>query len=145
MNVFPIFLKDLGNSDVDITKDQADTLARIMHGTDYSDESFKKLNKALKEKGFSDNNADIIVDAAKATASDIMKKNVTIKDASILQKPTTYAQAYFSNPDKTVKTQRIATAIGAYAGLTVGGRYLSGGTLTTDSYGRKDIAGVPFL
>ena len=56
-----------------------------------------------------------------------------------------YPQAYFKNPDKKVRNTRIGTAVGAYAALSVGGRYLQGGTLTTDQYGRKDIAGIPFL
>lgn len=61
------------------------------------------------------------------------------------EKYSHYPKAYFTNPDKSITNTRIGTAIGAYAGIAVGGRYLSGGTLTTDSYGRKDIAGVPFL
>lgn len=54
-------------------------------------------------------------------------------------------KAYFSHPDKQVRSTRINTAIGAYAAATVGTRIMSGGNLTTDSYGRKDIAGVPFI
>lgn len=53
--------------------------------------------------------------------------------------------AYFTNPDKAIRKTRIATAAGAYGALTVGRRYMSGGTLTTDQYGRHDIAGVPFI
>lgn len=54
-------------------------------------------------------------------------------------------KAYFSNPDKSVRSARFGAAVGTYAGVAVGGRLLSGGTLTTDSYGRKDIAGIPFI
>ena len=88
--------------------------------------------------------------------AEILKKNAHsaveshIGDSSTLalsagEKITKYPQAYFSHPDKKIRNTRIATAVGAYAGVAVGGRYLSGGTLTTDQYGRKDIAGVPFL
>lgn len=54
-------------------------------------------------------------------------------------------RAYYSNPDPKIRNTRIAATVGAYAGVAIGGRYLSGGTLTTDSYGRKDIAGIPFI
>lgn len=54
-------------------------------------------------------------------------------------------KAYFTNPDKTVRNTRAGVAVGTYAGLAVGGRYLQGGSLTRDEYGRRDIAGVPFL
>lgn len=40
---------------------------------------------------------------------------------------------------------RIKTAIGAYAGVAVGTRVLSGGNLTTNSRGEHDIAGIPFI
>lgn len=73
------------------------------------------------------------------------KQNIDTSDLSIPDKIMKYPKAYFSNPDKNIRNTRIATAAATYAGVTVGGRYLSGGTLTTDSYGRKDIAGVPFL
>lgn len=36
-------------------------------------------------------------------------------------------------------------AVGLYAGVTVGGRLLSGGTLTTNSRGERDIVGIPFI
>lgn len=67
------------------------------------------------------------------------------KEAKILERVTTIPQAYFTNPDKDIRKARITTTVVGYAGLAVGGRYLSGGTLTRDSYGRNDIAGVPFV
>lgn len=54
-------------------------------------------------------------------------------------------KAYFSHPDKQIRSTRINSAIGAYAAATIGTRVMSGGSLTTDSYGRKDIAGIPFI
>lgn len=54
-------------------------------------------------------------------------------------------KAYFTNPNKDIRNARIQAAVGGYAALAVGGRYLSGGTLTKDSYGRGDIAGIPFI
>lgn len=67
------------------------------------------------------------------------------KNASILSKMTEIPKAYFTNPDKDIRNTRIATAVGGYAAASIGGRYLTGGTLTKDSYGRNDIAGVPFI
>ena len=60
-------------------------------------------------------------------------------------------KAYFNpvNADgsinKAVKSARMKGAFGAYAGITVGGRFLKGGSLTKDEYGQKDIAGIPFI
>ena len=73
------------------------------------------------------------------------QKNVDVESMSIPDKIMKYPQAYFKNPDKKIRNTRIGTTVGAYTALSVGGRYLQGGTLTTDQYGRKDIAGIPFL
>jgi tyrosyl-tRNA synthetase len=54
-------------------------------------------------------------------------------------------RAYYSNPDKKVRNSRIAATAGAYATVAVGGRLLSGGSLTRDNYGKKDIVGIPFV
>lgn len=54
-------------------------------------------------------------------------------------------RAYFDVTDPAKKKARITTAAVGYAGVAVGGRYLSGGTLTRDNYGQRDIAGVPFI
>lgn len=60
-------------------------------------------------------------------------------------------KAYFNPLDeagklnKDVARTRKLTAFGAYAGVTVGGRFVKGGSLTKDQYGQKDIAGIPFI
>lgn len=79
---------------------------------------------------------------AEPNLGDVMQK---IQKMGKFEKYSHYPKAYFTNPDKDIRNTRIGTAVGGYAALTVGGRYLSGGTLTTDNYGRGDIAGVPFL
>ena len=61
------------------------------------------------------------------------------------KKMIVYPKTYYWNPDKTIRNTRIAATIGTASALAVGGRYLSGGTLTTDRYGQKDIAGIPFI
>lgn len=67
------------------------------------------------------------------------------KNLSTLQKIKEVPKAYFTNPDKNIRNTRIKTAVGAYAGAAIGSRYLSGGSLTKDAYGRNDIAGIPFI
>lgn len=60
-------------------------------------------------------------------------------------------RAYFNPVDEAgnllndVRSSRIKGAIGAYAGVTLGGRFISGGSLTKDKYGQNDIAGIPFV
>lgn len=67
------------------------------------------------------------------------------KNLSTLQKLKEVPKAYFTNPDKNIRTTRALTAAGVYAGASIGSRYLTGGTITKDSYGRNDIAGIPFI
>ena len=40
---------------------------------------------------------------------------------------------------------RIKAAVGAGAAIGVGGRYLSGGNLSTNAQGERDIIGIPFV
>lgn len=54
-------------------------------------------------------------------------------------------QTYFKNPDQQVRTNRILGAAGAYGAVTIGGRLMSGGSLSVDRYGRQDLAGIPFI
>lgn len=41
--------------------------------------------------------------------------------------------------------KRLAAVGAAYAGVNVAGRYISGGTLTRNNDGERDIAGIPFI
>lgn len=54
-----------------------------------------------------------------------------------------FAKGYFG--DKQYGGTRIKTVLGAGAATAVGVRYLSGGNLTTNAQGEKDIAGIPFI
>lgn len=116
----------------------------------------KNLDKdieSLKEplaKLLPDENIDEIIKAMKESSLESIKKEPTTADVlgqmnKPFEKYLHYPKAYFTNPDKEIQKTRAITAGVAYAGIAVGGRYLSGGTLTTDSYGRKDIAGIPLL
>ena len=52
-------------------------------------------------------------------------------------------QAYFGDAERG-RNRKTAAVLG-YAGAAVGGRLLSGGSLTRDKDGNSDIAGVPFI
>ena len=62
-----------------------------------------------------------------------------MQDQNMLEKTLTY----FSNSEYGGK--RVAATAAAGVGLAVGGRLMSGGTLTRDADGRRDLAGVPFI
>lgn len=47
--------------------------------------------------------------------------------------------------DAQYGSTRIKAALGAGAAVAVGTRYLSGGNLTTNAQGERDIAGIPFI
>ena len=53
------------------------------------------------------------------------------------------AKGYFG--DEVNGGKRIRTVLGAGAATAVGIRYLSGGNLTTNAQGERDIAGIPFI
>lgn len=137
-------LKELGH-DINIDGDKAKQIARVMHGSDYSEQAFEKLNKELQKEGIDESNASNLTNFIRQQSENILAEQLDVSSIPVSQKIPTYIQTYLSNPDKKVKTQRIATMATSVAGISVGGRYLSGGTLTTDKYGQKDIAGIPFL
>ncbi len=66
-------------------------------------------------------------------------KGFVMTDQNALEK----AQTYFSNAEHG-KTRMIAAGVGT-AGLLVGGRLVSGGSLTRNADGERDIAGIPFI
>lgn len=106
------------------------------------------IDKLAKELSKYTDKSDKVAEVLKKNAGSAVEGHIGDADAlalSIGEKITKYPQAYFAHPDKKIRNTRIQSAVAAYAGVAVGGRYLSGGTLTKDQYGRKDIAGVPFL
>ncbi len=130
-----------------LSDEVAQKAQNIVRSTNQSnlDENIGKLGETLlgddKEVAnmFFDKSREDIKNIAAISPENVKEEIGSIRYGMNLPK------AYFSNPDKKIRNNRIAAAATAYAGVTVGGRYLSGGTLTTDNYGRKDIAGVPFL
>lgn len=139
------------------------SLSSMFQGINIPEEKAIKMAKTINEKNYNKaiddlaesiaENTDKPVDKVIARAKTITERelNKTIKASDVDDIMSTpdkiikYPQAYFSNPDKKVRNTRIGTAVGAYTALSVGGRYLQGGTLTTDQYGRKNIAGIPFI
>lgn len=128
------------------------TLDAIFEGTPGVSEQIKKINLRNYDEGIQKvaesvaketqqpvgaikDIIDPLVDSAEADVSNLSKPKQALK----------YAQAYYSNPDKKVRNRRIGATVAAVEATAIGGRFLSGGTLTTDNYGRKDIAGIPFL
>lgn len=127
-----------------ISEDDIKHIASRIHAGTYE----KDLEKLKGDIAKHSKNADMIIDDIKNEAKSIMGEGVSpdaIKTMNPGVKAMKYTQAYFSNPDKKITQNRIATAAAAYVGVSVGGRYLSGGNLTSDSYGKKDIAGIPFI
>lgn len=55
------------------------------------------------------------------------------------------AKDYFLDGDFTQNAARIGTAAGLYMGAAAGARYVSGGGMTYNNQGQKDIAGIPFI
>lgn len=130
-------------SGIDFDEDVQYFAEKIKSATDI-DAIFEK-NKHL----FGDEDWNKFADVAKKKLGQPEVTPRSPKDAydqsSILTRLVETPKAYFTNPDKDVRKARITAAAGGYAAVAVGGRYLSGGTLTRDSYGRNDIAGVPFI
>lgn len=110
----------------------------------------KNYDKAIESLSddivkYADKPVDKVIQRAKDVVKKEISKGIDADSLSIPDKVMKYSAAYFMNPDKQIRNTRKATVAAAYAGTAIGGRYLTGGTLTTDKYGRKDIAGVPFL
>lgn len=128
---------------LDIGEDKIIALTTMMNGTDYSPKAFKKMTKTLKKEGMDKTTAQQLTNRLQENSAKIMNTPLDIDDYSKATKAAIYAKTYFGNPG--TRLPRIGTAVGAYAGLSVGSRYLSGGTLTTNSSGNDDIAGIPFI
>jgi len=127
---------------INIPEAEAVRMAKTVTAKNY-DTAINSLSEDIAK--YTDKPVDKVIERAKTVTQKEISKGVDASSMSIPDKALKYPAAYFMNPDKHIRNTRIATAVGAYAGATIGGRYLTGGTLTADSYGRKDIAGVPFL
>ena len=127
---------------IDIPEEEALRMAKNVNAKNY-EEAINNLSDDISK--YTDKPVDKVIERAKAETALEISKGISTDTLSTTDKVLKYPQAYFMNPDKKVRNTRIATTAATYAGVAVGGRYLSGGTLTRDNYGRKDIAGVPFI
>lgn len=124
-------------------------ISTALEGTDYSEEALDKLSEIMKRNSIDDKKFEKFKEIALDGIDEIFKKNSnpvitpTIKEG--MAHPLWYGSTYFNHPDKAIKEQRIAAVAGAYAGVSVGTRLLSGGSITHDEYGQRDIAGIPFI
>lgn len=134
----------LQKSKFNIDEDIAQKAAQSARGSSI-DDIFANVSQSLQENGIEKEQAEKAAQFAKKNAQKVLDDTIDEETLKIIDRIGIYPQAYFSNPNKKIRNTRIATAAGTYAGIAIGGRYLSGGTLTTDSYGQKDIAGVPFI
>lgn len=127
--------------------DDANDILKAVDGKNV-DGSIDALRSKLDGKVASEK-MDGVIEAMKKEAHREMSTPVdfqsAIKTTHKITEPYHYAKAYYTNPDKRVRNTRIGATAAAVGTVAIGGRYLSGGTLTTDNYGRKDIAGIPFL
>ena len=143
-------LKDYIDAGINISDDVSNAF-KTFEKSKLDDNAIQELEKALrKDKTFSD--LDIVDETMGDIKSYVGKykssKKVTTDDVQNLkwyQKAKEYTSAYYLSPDKKTRNTRIAATAGAVSAVSVGERFLSGGTLTRDQYGQKDIAGIPFI
>ena len=137
-------LEKIGN----IPKEEAEKISKTVSSKNL-DKSIEKLRDTVSEKLPEGKDIDNVLNTVKKRAEKTMSKEPDLENVlqtmNPIEKYANYPKAYFTNPDKTVRNTRKGVAIGTYTGLAIGGRYLQGGSLTRDEYGRRDIAGVPFL
>lgn len=149
-NIDNKLLNDYIDAGINISDDVSNAF-EAFEKSKLDDNAIQELEKALrKDKTFSD--LDIVDETMGDIKSYIGKykssKTVTTDDVQNLkwyQKAKEYSSAYYLNPDKKTRNTRIAASVGTVSAVSVGGRFLSGGTLTRDQYGQKDIAGIPFI
>lgn len=127
---------------LNVPEEEAVKMAKNINVKNYN-ETLNSLGDNISQ--YTDKPVEKILERAKNITEEEISKSIDPDIISKKDKILKYPIAYYSNPDTKIKHTRFAATAGAYAGLAIGGRYLSGGTLTTDSYGRKDIAGIPFI
>lgn len=109
------------------------------------------LSKEDKEKisSLAKGAKDWMGDVPKAKKKDILNRLEEINGGTDLENKLEYYTdgilTYFNNIDKEVNQHRLIAGMGAYEATAIITRHLNGGNATTDPYGRKNIAGIPFM
>ena len=130
-------------------KDVYATVDAFTKAKDFSDEAYQKLTGKLNDS-IPDNPdlADAIVGSIKENVKINTKERKTVQaDIDSMpwyEKAKQYTKAYYFQDDEP-QYARMGATVGGVATVAIAGRYLSGGTLTRDKYGNKDIAGIPFV
>ena len=136
-------LKD--NAGINFSDDTIEAF-KTFEKSKFNVEDYDNLKKALDEdNNISDTISDRVIKKTKRAVDNIKYDEDSIKKQPWYIKAKEYTKSYYSAPDTKTRNTRIAATVGTASALAVGGRYLSGGTLTTDRYGQKDIAGIPFI
>lgn len=119
--------------------DVLNTIEKELSGT-----NVKNLDDTINNlKNTFDNTNDLFDDAKNIILNDL--KTEEIKPLNLVEQVINTPRAYFDVADTEKRNTRIATAVGGYAAANIGMRYISGGTITQDQYGQRDIAGIPFV
>ena len=108
------------------------------------DNVFESMRNIASDDKFS-GYIDDIVKPQIATDVRGLDKDTVVPSIGKVNYALNVPRAYYDSPDKSTRRTRIAATAGAVAGVAIGGRFLAGGTLTNDSYGKKDIVGIPFI
>lgn len=127
---------------------ERDKLTRNINGNKL-DESLERIREPLKSKLSEEVDVDDALARMRKAAQNEMDSNTTAQEAynrmHTVDRVTYAPGAYFSHPDSKTRHARMIAAAASAETVAITGRYLSGGTLTRDSYGRKDIAGIPLI
>ncbi len=139
-------LKDL-KDDIGINfSDNTMEAFKTFEKSKFTDIDYDNLKKALdNDDNVSKKITDQMIEQTKSVIDNIQYDADSIKNQPWYVKAKEYTKSYYSAPDNKTRNTRIAATVGTASALAVGGRYLSGGTLTRDQYGQKDIAGIPFI
>ena len=96
----------------------------------------KTIDEQLKRVREGINNRDELTASNEALAQFLGREKPGLGYSNVVK-------GYFG--DEVYGKARRQTAIVGAAGIGIGGRYLSGGNLTTNAQGERNIAGIPFI
>lgn len=153
------YAKDVISSGVSanvIAREEADALRKVLNagGNDGNKALAKGVKKIVDDINDTDNAA------AKKVASNFSENMTKYETARNTATVSGYAEFLGRDANKNLGVMhtasgyfldaehgasRIKTAAAAGAGVAIGARLLSGGTLTQTNTGQRDIAGVPFI
>ena len=133
--------KNVAVNEISKLNSQYDALGKVMEGMDASSAGINDLMAKRTNIQSQITNLQSVVDNSPTIESvNEALQEVTGKDKMGYLR---FAKGYFGD-EQYGKNRKIAAA-GAGATLAIGGRFLSGGNLTTNAQGERDIVGIPFI